>query len=55
MIRLFYEPETGKITHWMTAKFAVTEGTWLDVPQRINIKLWRVNPHTLELIPVQAE
>ena len=53
MIRLFYDPETGIIHSWMTKNIAHSDGYFIDVPKKVNIKQWRVNPSTLELIPCQ--
>jgi len=52
MIRLFYNSETGVITNAATAKWAISEGTYIDVPQEINIAEWRVNVETRQLEPI---
>jgi hypothetical protein len=52
MIRLFYDAVTGEITQAATAKWAVSEGTYIDVPKEINITQWRVNVETKQLEPV---
>ena len=52
MIRLFYDAVTGEITQAATAKWAISEGTYIDVPKEINITQWRVNVETRQLEPI---